>query len=524
MNNNSYFLAFCQTFIGCLLILLLAGSCATVKGGKKTSKHPDEYSFIVLQMNDVYEIAPLEKGKVGGLARVATIRKRLLKENPNVITVLAGDFLNPSLIGTMKYQNKSIKGRQMVEVMNEIGVDVVAFGNHEFDIKEHELQERMNESEFEWIGTNVMHQVDNEIEPFYKENGGQQTKVPEYYTTAVTHMVTGKRIDVGMYSACINSNPKDWVYYEDPYKEAKTAFAVLEKDAEVVIGLTHLSLAEDLKMATQLPNSAFIMGGHEHENSRDTVGKVVVMKADANAKSVYVHRVTYNAVTKKTKLESTLIPITDKIKDDPEVKMVVDKWQHIQEQKIAEVVDNPNEVIYHASVPLDGREVSVRNKQTNLAGIIAGSMAASLRKKADGALFNGGSIRLDDQLTGDITAVDIFRAMPFGGKIYEIDIKGDLLKQTLDAGMENKGVGGYLQWDGIDYNSGTGSWEINGINLDESKTYHIAASEYLANGKESRLEFFKPENFVKWETAQDHETEDLRIDIRKATIEFMKKM
>src|SRR3990167_5315327 len=50
---------------------------------------------IFLQLNDVYEIAPLEGGKVGGLARVATIRKDLMKQYTVVYTILSGDFISP---------------------------------------------------------------------------------------------------------------------------------------------------------------------------------------------------------------------------------------------------------------------------------------------------------------------------------------------------------------------------------------------------------------------------------------------
>ncbi len=69
---------------------------------------------IFLQMNDVYEIAPLQGGKVGGLARVASLYQQLKDENPNTLFVLSGDFLSPSLLGTLKYQGQRIKGRQMV--------------------------------------------------------------------------------------------------------------------------------------------------------------------------------------------------------------------------------------------------------------------------------------------------------------------------------------------------------------------------------------------------------------------------
>ena len=98
------------------------------------SSDDGKISFTLLQLNDVYEISSIQGGKFGGMARVKTIHKELLKENKNTLLVMAGDFLNPSLIGTMKYNGERIRGKQMVEVMNAMNFDVAAFGNHEFDI------------------------------------------------------------------------------------------------------------------------------------------------------------------------------------------------------------------------------------------------------------------------------------------------------------------------------------------------------------------------------------------------------
>src|SRR5689334_16885147 len=113
--------------------------------GQPAIKDDGKISITFLQLNDVYEIAPLEKGTVGGMARVATVRKQLLSQNPNTCTVLSGDFLFPSAMGTIAYEGKAIKGRQMVEAMNAAGIDLVTFGNHEFDLKEAELKDRINE-------------------------------------------------------------------------------------------------------------------------------------------------------------------------------------------------------------------------------------------------------------------------------------------------------------------------------------------------------------------------------------------
>src|SRR5689334_17823813 len=63
----------------------------------------DKIKITILQINDVYEIVPLDKGHSGGLARVARVCKDLRsKNNGTFISVLAGDFLSPSAIGTLK--------------------------------------------------------------------------------------------------------------------------------------------------------------------------------------------------------------------------------------------------------------------------------------------------------------------------------------------------------------------------------------------------------------------------------------
>lgn len=71
-------------------------------GSPPKLNQPEKYiQWTVLQMNDVYELIPLGGGKKGGLARVATIRRLLLEENPHTITILSGDVVSPSALGSM---------------------------------------------------------------------------------------------------------------------------------------------------------------------------------------------------------------------------------------------------------------------------------------------------------------------------------------------------------------------------------------------------------------------------------------
>ena len=75
-----------------LVGLALLSACAVRTGGAgdtpETPSAPDTIvTATILQMNDVYEIMPLGGSGLGGLARVAALRKQLLAENPNTFTV-----------------------------------------------------------------------------------------------------------------------------------------------------------------------------------------------------------------------------------------------------------------------------------------------------------------------------------------------------------------------------------------------------------------------------------------------------
>jgi 2',3'-cyclic-nucleotide 2'-phosphodiesterase (5'-nucleotidase family) len=482
------------------------------------TKQDNTVKFTFLQLNDVYEIAPLEGGKVGGMARVETLHKQLLKENPNTFMFLAGDFLNPSLLGTLKYKGKRINGKQMVEVMNAMHFDLVAFGNHEFDLKENDLQDRLNESNFQWIATNLKHKMKDSIASFEVNHNGVKTKIPKTVTFNVKNK-EGKHIKIGFFSATINANPKDYIVYDDFYETAKNAYNTLKNKTDVVFGLTHVAKENDKMLLNMLPKVPLIMGGHEHVNMSIPVGNGKLTKADANAKTVYVHRITYDLNTKKITINSTLVPIDETIESDKNIEKIVDKWDAFLNAKLSKILDNPEAVIYHAKVPLDGRDTPIRSKQTNLGELIAKSMAYAFDNKVDCALVNGGSIRIDDQLEGDITGFDIFRVLPFGGGILKVKLKGDLLRKVLEYGRLKAGKGAYLQRYLATYNKENKEWLVNNQKIKNNKIYTVAFSDYLLKGYD--IPFLKPDNKGVIEVYTPKKTEEAS-DIRKAIIKYLR--
>ncbi len=483
------------------LLLLLSISC-------EQSRDSEEVSFIILQMNDVYEIAPLEGGKVGGMARVATLRKQLLAENPNVITTLSGDFVSPSLIGTLRYDNEKIAGRHMVEVMNALGVDYVVPGNHEYDIKENELLKRIEESEFKWTTTNVLHTVNGQSVPWTQD--GQP--FPDH----IIHSING--VDIAFFGSTLPFNQAGYVSYTDKYESVKATYEKVKEDAEIFIGITHLAEEMDDSLATYfVPEFDLILGGHDHSNMKFNFGDVLMTKADANAKTVYVHRVSYNKSTKKVQIKSELININDGIEEDADVKAVVDKWVNISNQSMATMGYTPESLVMTTTDTLDGRESSIRYKPTNYPIMTAESFLF-VALSADLAIFNSGSIRLDDQLTGTITEYDILRSFPFGGGIALVDLKGDVVQRILETGtVTNVGIGGYLQLANAEKKSD--GWYIKGAKLSNSKTYKLALPDFVMGGGEANLGFIA--DYQSQSQAPDT-FNGIKNDVRDIVMAFMR--
>ena len=431
-------------------------------------------------MNDVYEIAPVEGGKAGGMARVATLRNQLLEENPHVITTLSGDFVSPSLIGTLTYQGEKIAGKQMVEVMNALSVDYVVPGNHEYDIKEDEHLKRIAESDFQWITTNCFHKVDGKVVP-WEQNG---KPFPDH----VMYSIDG--VDIAFFGSTVPFNKKEYVSYTDKYESVKATYEKLKDEAEVFIGITHLEEDMDDSLATYfVPELDLILGGHDHVNMKHQYGDVIMTKADANAKTVYVHRVSYNKSTGKTTIQSELVSIDETIAEDPTVKKVVDKWVNISNESMANMGYQPDEIVMVTKDTLDGRESSIRYKPTNYPIMTAESFLF-VAPEADLAIFNSGSIRLDDILTGTITEYDILRSFPFGGGISLVDLQGDVVERVLETGtITNIGIGGYLQLANAEKRND--GWYIKGEKLSASKTYKMALPQFVMGGGEANLEFLK---------------------------------
>lgn len=480
-------------FTGCAATITQSDAAKSTTEANLASKDEHLVTLTFLHMNDVYEITPVAGGTQGGLARVATVRQELLKKNRNTFTVLAGDLFNPSAMGTARVDGERLNGRHIVDVMNVVGLDYATFGNHEFDLSKEQFLKRLSESKATWFSSNTF---DAQGQPF--------PNVPAHVVFTVSNHAN-RMARVGLFGLTINSNQPDYVRYADPLMTAKEQVAALRSQVDILIAVTHLAIDQDISLVETLPEIDMVIGGHEHEDFQLWRGPDLtpIVKADANARTVYVHDFVFNTATRKLESTSRLHKINGDIPEDPAVAASVKGWVEKAFAGFRAQGFEPERVVATVTDPLDGTEASVRNRATRLTDLIAQGMLHSV-PNAEWAVYNSGSIRIDDVLLpGKITEYDIIRTLPFGGIVLAVDMQGALLQRVLDQGVANKGRGGFLQ-----------TAKTSDQPLQPDRTYLVAINDFLLTGREAGLPYLTRDNpHLKVRTEGTP-----NVDIRKALI------
>ncbi len=431
----------------------------------------------LLQVNDVYQFLPVEHGTQGGLARVSTLRKRIMKESPNTLFLLAGDTISPSVESTQKFKGgEMLRGAQMIDAWNAVGLDYSVFGNHEFDFGPDVLRQRMAESKFKWLGANVVDAKTGKIfadtPPFeIRDFGGVKVGIfgivlPETKTT---------------------SSPGPTVEFRDSCETAKQIIPQIRAaGARTIVALTHLSLAEDKALARCAPGIDVIIGGHEHSLLQSSSGGVPVFKMTADGREM--GRIDLNIDPKTGEVASIdweIIPVNASVPEDAEFASVTKKYADLLTELSARVGQTDE--------PLDVRSAVNRTEETNIADFVADSF----RKAAgsDVALINGGSLRADTIISkGEVSLRDVLSILPFNNELSKIEVTGEMLLQALEHGVSRSGPGSepgrFPQVSGIRYSfdatllPGARIKEVtvNGQPLDPKKTYTLITTKYVADG------------------------------------------
>ncbi len=422
----------------------------------------------ILQLNDVYSAVPVDGPEgAGGLARVATLKQRLAEAGRTPLLVLAGDFLSPSVASSI------FKGEQMVAALNAAGLDLATLGNHEFDFGVDVLLQRMRESKWQWVISNV---VDTNTG---KPLGGAAPYVVKTYGPLKVGF-----IGLVLITNEISRDKLTHVKLTDPLAAAATYLPRLKREgANVIVALTHLEFTDDRALVERFPQIDLVIGGHEHYPITASEGRAFISKAGSDAKFVARIDVDRRASGRIERFYE-LVPITKALPDEPKTAAVVTSY----ESRLGIELDA---VVGSSTVPLDADTVRLRASETNLGDLVADAVRAATN--ADIAIVNAGSIRGDRVFAaGPLTRRTLVEIHPFGGVVCKVEVPATVVMQALNNGVSKMPAtaGQFPQVSGLTMRvNRNGPPEnrvrdvlVSGAPLDPNRKYTVAITDYMLKG------------------------------------------
>jgi 5'-nucleotidase / UDP-sugar diphosphatase len=406
---------------GMLWVAALLGGATGCGGGPGKPAPLNPVRFLLV--NDVYVADTMADGS-GGLARVATVRRRLADQGP-VLFVLAGDVLSPSLL------SKFYSGRQMVEALNAAKLDYATFGNHEFELPLDTLEARVAESKFKWISSNCS-----------RADGTPFPKVLSWDTLRVS----GQK--VGLFGLTLQGAYRKAYRCSAPDSAAHLAIDTLvAQGAALIVGITHQTIEADRDLLAREPRLDLILGGHEHEAHDSVVSGRHVLKADANSRTAQF--VTLWGGKGQWRQAVGLVKIDNRLPDDTAVATVVERWDDSLRARLG-----PERPVGRTAVPIDARDALGRQQESMLGDLVTDAMRWGTR--SDVALLNAGTLRLDDVIRpGPLSnyQLESMFLFPDETRVLTVPLTGARLRQVLEHGVADGslGKGGFLQVSGVSY-------------------------------------------------------------------------
>lgn len=440
-----------------------------------------EKKITILHTNDSHGRVEEAEFDGMGFAKISTLVKQYETENPNTLLLDAGDTFHGTTFATLE------KGESVAEVLNAVGYDGMAAGNHDFNFGFEQLLELDKIVDFPVLSANVRKQDGSLLLKPYEIKEVDGIKLGIFgLSTPETHYKTHPKNVEGL-------------TFTDPVTEAKAMVEELQKqEVDAIIAVSHLGIDESstdtsIKVAKGAPGIDLIVDGHSHSTLVEGLkgeNDTLIVSAGEYTKNLGVVELTFNneeLVSKTAKL-ITKEEATE-IKPDPAIEEVIKEIKVGQEVILSEVIGKTN-------VELNGERESVRVGATNLGKLITDAMIDMT--SADIAITNGGGIRASIA-KGEITKGDVITVLPFGNYIVTKNLTGEQIK----AGLEN-GVSAYPESKGafphvsglsfeIDADKEPGnrvhSMKVNGKPINMEKQYLVATNDFMAAGGDEYTSF-----------------------------------
>jgi 2',3'-cyclic-nucleotide 2'-phosphodiesterase (5'-nucleotidase family) len=400
----------------------------------------------VLTTGDMHgwiESQPAGEQTLGGAAEMLAAWQRNEGYAPEKFLVLsAGDIATGPAIST------AFRGDPAVAVMNLMGYDASAVGNHEFDFRVEQLAVMAKAARFPFLAANLA-MKDATPPPFaapYALLDAEGVKV------AVVGLAPRDLQTLSNYAGAVTVH----AYLESLKKATAAARA---EGAQVVILLAHAGQKDLETLAGQAKDLGIplMIGGHTHELSQRKVGDTWVMCGDEWWHAYGRVDMDFDPVTKKTTVLSAKQVWLQQAKPaaDAAVAAEVAVWR----DKLA--VEYGVQIAYTKAGIL---------RKPALFNLVPDAFLAA-DPTADVALTNDGSLRQDIP-AGPITKGTIVGLMPFVNTLLRISLTGEQLLTYLPK-TGTIGVAGLVRK--------AGAWTVvkTGKPIDPKASYEVLLNNYM---------------------------------------------
>ena len=382
----------------------------------------DTDTIVILYENDVH-------CAVEGYSKLAAMKNELLETHTNVGVVSVGDFVQGGTLGAVS------KGEYIVNLMNKVGYDAIALGNHEFDYQLPRLNELNAMSNTKFISCNFQKIGEDKtyFEPY---------TIVSYGNVDVAYIAITTPETINSSSPAQFKNDKGELIYtfneSKLYDIVQTNINAAETaGADYVIALSHIgydesgNLADITDVIENTDGFDVVLDAHSHSVIEEKVIKDKsgddVLLTSTGTKFEYIGKLTI----KNGAFDTELVEVESYTKTDPVVDAYIteinENYAQLGNRKIGE---SKVEFITHDK---DGNRL-VRNAETNLGNFC--SDALRVMTGADMSFVNGGGLRAPME-SGDITFNDIFSVFPFNNQIVTAEISGQILIDFLEMAVMN---------------------------------------------------------------------------------------
>ena len=416
-----------------------------VSEGAAVTPVKEEQDTVILHTNDVHGRIVEEKGVIGDAKLATVIEKEREKSDQTTLVVDAGDAFQGLPI------SNSTKGEARAKILNEVGYDAMAVGNHEFDFGLDEAKKYKEILNFPLLSSNTYVNGARLFEAATIVDKNKDVEGDEFVVIGVTTPETATK-----------THPKNvkGVTFTEPIAEVNKVIEEIQakalaegKDYKHYVVLAHLgvdtttpvewrgsTLAEALSKNPLLKGKRVtVIDGHSHTVESTTYGDNVTY----NQTGSYLHNV--GKITYKSRQllgNPTQITAAEakKLEANPKVASLV------KDIKAKYDAENAVEVVSNSPVELNGDRENVRVRETNLGNVVADSLyqygQTGFSHPTDIAVTNGGGLRETISKDKPITKGNVIAVLPFGNTISQIQVTG---QQVLD--MFEKSLGSILQVD-----------------------------------------------------------------------------